>query len=94
MRGEHTDKRHSEQHAQGLALEEIIRQGARQLIQKAVEAEFEVMLAEYDNVRLLDGRRAVVRNGHLPAVQAGGYPHCPRRAAETLDLPTSHHRAH
>ena len=69
MRKEHTDKRHSEQHTQGPGLEEIIRHGARQLIQKAVEAEFEVMLAEYDNVRLLDGRRAVVRNGHLPARQ-------------------------
>lgn len=47
-------------------LEEVIRRGARQLIQRAVEVELDELLARYANVRLLDGRRAVVRNGHLP----------------------------
>jgi putative transposase len=51
----------------GLSLEDVIRRGARALIQKAIEAELNELLAEYDNVTLLDGRRAVVRNGYLPA---------------------------
>ena len=51
------------------ALEEVLCQGARQLIGKAVEAELAELLGKYSNVRLLDGRRAVVRNGYLPERQ-------------------------
>ena len=51
----------------GLPLEELVRRGAREIIQRAIEAEVEALLAEFDDVRLLDGRRAVVRNGTLPA---------------------------
>lgn len=47
----------------GLSLEELIRRGARDLIQKAIEAEVQQLLAEYENVRTLGGERAVVRNG-------------------------------
>jgi hypothetical protein len=36
------------------------------MLQRAVEAELEEFLARFDSVSLLDGRRAVVRNGHLP----------------------------
>ena len=50
----------------GLSLEDLIRRGARDLLQGAVEAELAEMLAVFAQVRLLDGRRAVVRNGHLP----------------------------
>lgn len=50
----------------GLSLEDLIRRGARDLLQRAVEAEVAAMLAGLAEVHLLDGRRAVVRNGHLP----------------------------
>lgn len=51
----------------GLSLEELIRRGARDLIQKAIEVEVRQLLVEYENVHTLDGSRAVVRNGYLPA---------------------------
>ena len=51
----------------GMPLEELIRRGARQLIERAIEAEVEALLAQYETVTLLDGRQAVVRNGDLPA---------------------------
>ncbi|HEK3808001.1 TPA: IS256 family transposase [Legionella pneumophila] len=50
-------------------LTEVLRQGAKELIRKAVEAELSDMLSSYSDVRLLDGRPAVVRNGYLPARQ-------------------------
>ena len=48
------------------SLTELLRQGARGLIEKAVAAELQVLLAEYSNVSDLEGRKAVVRNGYLP----------------------------
>ncbi len=51
----------------GLPLEELIRRGARDILQRAIEAEVEQLLEEFAEVSLMDGRRAVVRNGHLPA---------------------------
>lgn len=46
---------------------------ARELIARAVEAELAEFLAHYDGTVVPDGRRAVVRNGHLPArtIQTG-----------------------
>lgn len=54
-------------------LTEVLRQGAKELIRKAVEMELSEMLSAYSDVRLLDGRPAVVRNGYLPAreIQTG-----------------------
>lgn len=49
-----------------LGLDDLIQQGARQIIQQAIEAELATMLEHYSNERTLDGRRAVVRNGYLP----------------------------
>jgi len=57
----------AEQSEMGLSLEELIRRGARELIQKAIEVEVQELLAEYGNVKMLGGQRAVVRNGYLPA---------------------------
>lgn len=51
----------------GLPLEELVRRGARDILQRAIEAEVETLLDEFSEVSLIDGRRAVVRNGHLPA---------------------------
>jgi transposase-like protein len=51
----------------GLGLEDLIRRGAREVIQQAVEAELAHLLEHYENVKTLAGQRAVVRNGYLPA---------------------------
>ena len=48
------------------SLTDLLRRGARGLIETAVEAELELLLDAYSNVTDLKGRRAVVRNGHLP----------------------------
>lgn len=50
----------------GLGLEDLIRQGARQIIQQAVEAELAQLLEQYENVKTMSGSHAVVRNGYLP----------------------------
>jgi putative transposase len=51
----------------GLPLEELVRRGARDILQRAIEAEVQVLLKELEDVQLIDGRQAVVRNGYLPA---------------------------
>ena len=50
----------------GLSLEELVRRGARDILHRAIEAEVQTFLAGFEAVTLIDGRRAVVRNGHLP----------------------------
>jgi transposase-like protein len=50
----------------GVPLEELIRQGARQIIQQAVEAEMQVLLSSYEHVATMSGQRVVVRNGYQP----------------------------
>ncbi|MAF08942.1 IS256 family transposase [Candidatus Poribacteria bacterium] len=54
-------------------LTELLRQGSRALIARAVEAEFAAFLTAYDAALDDEGRRQVVRNGYLPerAVQTG-----------------------
>lgn len=54
-------------------LHDLIREGARQLITAAVDAELETMLKRYADHRDSQGRRAVVRNGYLPerTIQTG-----------------------
>jgi putative transposase len=53
----------------GLTLEQLIRRGAKQIVQGAIEAELQELLAQYANVRTLSGAAAVVRNGYLPPRQ-------------------------
>ena len=48
------------------ALSELLRAGARDLIEQAVEAELRDYLSGMADRRDAKGRRAVVRNGHLP----------------------------
>lgn len=50
----------------GDTLTELLRQGARGLIEQAVETELQVLLEQYANVTDLTGRQAIVRNGYLP----------------------------
>ena len=47
-------------------LTELLRTGARRLIEAAVSAEFEEYLSGFVQEKLPDGRQRVVRNGHLP----------------------------
>ena len=47
-------------------LNEIIKEGACQLVKMAVRAEFEAFLAMHSQLRDEQGRAAVVRNGHNP----------------------------
>ncbi|WP_425098683.1 IS256 family transposase [Tropicibacter sp. S64] len=47
-------------------LTDLIRQGARKLIEQAVEAELATLLATFAEDRLADGRARLVRHGHLP----------------------------
>ena len=55
------------------SLTDLLRQGARDLIQRAVEAELSEYLESFQDRRLEDGRAAVVRNGYQPerAIQTG-----------------------
>ena len=50
----------------GLNLDELVRQGARQVIRQVIEAELAELLSSCANVTTLKGKRAVVRNGYLP----------------------------
>lgn len=50
-------------------LTELLRQGARQLLNTAIEAEVEELLTAHRHRRDANGRAGVVRNGHLPERQ-------------------------
>ena len=54
-------------------LTDLLRKGARELLQAAVEAERDAFLAEFSERRIADGRAAVVGSGYHPerAVQTG-----------------------
>ena len=54
-------------------LTELLRKGARELLQTAVEAELEAFLAQFADHRTPKGRAGVVRNVHHPerTVQTG-----------------------
>ena len=47
-------------------MEELIRQGARQIIQQVVEAELQSFISAYAHVTSIGGQRVVVRNGYQP----------------------------
>jgi len=49
-----------------LPLDEVVRQGARELVQHAVEVEVELFLERYQYLMDAAGHRQVVRNGHRP----------------------------
>src|ERR1700722_12681482 len=50
----------------GLVLEELIRHGARKIIQQAIETEVQVLTSAYAQVTTTGGCHAVVRNGYQP----------------------------
>lgn len=45
---------------------DILRDGARKLIEQAIHAELDTLMAALSNEKLEDGRARVVRHGHLP----------------------------
>ena len=45
---------------------ELLRNGARKLIECAIESELEDYMAQYSTRRTADGKAGVVRNGYLP----------------------------
>jgi putative transposase len=47
-------------------LDDLVREGARQLLQRALELEVADVLAQFDSLRDDLGRRRLVRNGYLP----------------------------
>lgn len=57
----------------GDMLTELLRSGAKELIAQAVEAELAIMLEQHQELRLPDGRQAVLRNGYQPerTIQTG-----------------------
>jgi transposase-like protein len=67
-------------------LTEVLRAGARQLLEQAVEAELEAFLAAYAELKTEDGRQRLVRHGHGPqrAVLTGIGP-VPIRRAKARD---------
>jgi putative transposase len=54
-------------------LTELLRSGAKRLIEQAVEAEFAAFLGSHADLKLPDGRQRVVRHGHDPVrpIQTG-----------------------
>ena len=56
----------SPEHEMGLTLDDLVRRGARQVIQQAIETELAELLANCGHIRTLQGKQAVVRNGYLP----------------------------
>ena len=48
-------------------LDEIVQRGARAMLQAAIESEVDQFIADHNCKRDENGRRLVVRNGHLPA---------------------------
>jgi putative transposase len=54
-------------------LTEVLRNGARALLTQAVEAEVAEALAAYARLTMDDGRRRLVRHGHMPerTIQTG-----------------------
>lgn len=52
-----------------LSLEQLLRQGAQRMLQKAIENEVQEFVAAHGELRTQEDRQAVVRNGSLPARQ-------------------------
>jgi len=49
------------------SLDSLVREGARRMLQEALENEVAEYLARMTDLRTEDGRQAIVRNGYLPA---------------------------
>lgn len=71
-------------------LTDLLRDGAKKLIQEAVEAELESFLVNFREKRLPNGHQAIVRNGHLPEREIQtGVGSVPVRVPKVRDKRTS-----
>lgn len=52
-----------------IPLDEIVRQGAQQMLQAAIESEVAAFVEEHASLTTENGRRRIVRNGYLPPRQ-------------------------
>ena len=59
-------------------LDEIVREGARELLQRALELEVAEVLSQFADLRDDAGRHRIVRNGHLPERAVGDLGRSPR----------------
>ncbi len=50
----------------GNVLDELVREGARRMLQSALEEEVQTFINRHKALTTEDGKQAVVRNGHLP----------------------------
>ncbi len=74
-----------------LSLDEILREGARKLLQTAVEAEIETHLEKYRHLKDANGRQIVTRNGFMPEreIQTGvGHVKIRRPRVDDRSLPS------
>jgi hypothetical protein len=58
----------------GVSLDELVRRGARQVIQQVIELELAALLEQYANVRTLAGKQAVVRTAICLSVTCSPRP--------------------
>lgn len=65
-------------------LTEILRQGARNLVRQVVEAEFASFLQSHGHEELEDGRKRIVRHGHLPERKVITGYYCGKEAKKHL----------
>lgn len=58
------------------ALDETLREGARRMLQQAIECEVDEYVSSHKHLRERDHRQSVIRNGHLPqrVIQTGVGP--------------------
>ena len=72
-------------------ISEILRNGARELLAKALEAEIDSFLLQYSDLTDEDGNRRIIRNGYLPErkVQTGIGP-VPVKVPRSRDKQRNH----
>ena len=69
----------------GVSLDELVRRGARQVIQQVIELELAALLEQYANVRTLAGKKASYAMAICPSATCSQQPgrwrsRCPRYA--------------
>jgi len=70
---------------------DILRSGARKLLAQALETEIDIFLSQYSDLKNVQGRRRITRNGYLPEreIQTGIGPvpvKAPREMGSSLLL--------
>src|SRR3990172_2832352 len=77
-------------------LDELVREGARKMLQTAIEAEVDEFLVQHADRRDADGKRSVVRNGYLPSreILTGAGPLDVKQPRVRDNAPASQDRLH